>query len=92
MAKEAGFDAVQIHAAHGYLLSQFLSPYYNQRCDRYGGVPANRARLTVEVLEGVREQVGDNYPLLIKMNSQDYLKPGLTVQDMLEVASLLEKA
>jgi 2,4-dienoyl-CoA reductase-like NADH-dependent reductase (Old Yellow Enzyme family) len=59
MAREAGFDAVQIHAAHGYLLSQFLSPYYNRRHDRYGGATANRARLTVELLEDVRREVGN---------------------------------
>ena len=71
-AKEAGFDGIQIHAAHGYLLNQFLSPAFNQRADNYGGSVESRARILVEVLESIRKAVGRYYPALVKINSQDY--------------------
>ncbi|HEY5169742.1 MAG TPA: NADH:flavin oxidoreductase, partial [Thermoleophilia bacterium] len=85
-AKDAAFDAVQIHAAHGYLLSQFLSPYFNRRTDAYGGDVTRRARLLLEVAAAVREEVGDAYPVLVKMNAADFLPGGLSVDDMLRVA------
>lgn len=90
-AKAAGFDAVQIHSAHGYLLSEFLSPFFNRRNDEYGGPVENRARIVLEVLKSVRGAVGDDYPVLIKLNSQDFIDGGLTADDMLAVAGLLEK-
>ena len=89
-AKEAAFDAVQIHAAHGYLLSQFLSPYFNRRTDAYGGDVSHRARLLLEVAAAVRGEVGDAYPVLVKMNAADFLPGGLSVDDMLRVAGMLE--
>ena len=92
LAREAGADGVQIHAAHGYLVSQFLSPFSNKRTDAYGGPVANRARLLLEVVQSTRKAVGAGFPLLVKLNSQDYLEGGYTVEDMLEVASMLEKA
>ena len=92
LAKQAGFDAVQIHAAHGYLLSQFLSPHYNRREDEYGGSLENRARMVLDVLAAVRRAVGEDYVVLIKLNSDDFIDGGLTVADMLEVAELLETA
>lgn len=92
LAKQAGFDAVQIHAAHGYLLSQFLSPHYNRRKDEYGGSLENRARMVLEVLAAVRQAVGDDYAVLIKLNSDDFIEGGLTVEDMLQVAEFLEQA
>ncbi len=73
-AKSAGFDGIQIHAAHGYLLSQFLSPAFNRREDVYGGSLANRARMLLEVITQVREEVGRYYPLLVKINCQDFLE------------------
>ncbi|NVN91607.1 MAG: NADH:flavin oxidoreductase [Desulfuromonadales bacterium] len=91
-AKEAGFDAVQIHSAHGYLLSEFLSPFFNRRNDEYGGSIENRARIVLKVLHSVRSAVGEDYPVLIKLNSQDFIDGGLAVEEMLVVASLLEKA
>ncbi|KPJ78603.1 MAG: NADH:flavin oxidoreductase [Deltaproteobacteria bacterium SG8_13] len=91
-AKTAGFDGVQIHAAHGYLLSQFLSPRFNRRSDAYGGNVINRARIVLEVLAAVRQQVGPDYPVLIKMNTGDYLEGGLELTDALEVGVLLETA
>ncbi len=74
-ARTAGFDAVQIHAAHGYLLSQFLSPYFNRRIDAYGGSVRNRARLLVEIIGAAGRAVGPGFPVLVKMNSEDFL-PG----------------
>jgi len=91
-AKQAGFDGIQVHAAHGYLLSQFLSPFYNRREDEYGGTLENRARLLMEVLAVIRSSVGENFPILVKINSQDYLPGGLTVPEMVEVSLMLEKA
>lgn len=89
-AKQAGFDGVQIHAAHGYLLSQFVSAYFNRRTDAYGGSLENRARLPLEVLQAIREQVGPDYPVLIKLNAQDFLQPGLTAEEMVQVCLMLE--
>lgn len=91
-AKHAGFDGVQIHAAHGYLLSQFLSPFYNKRKDLYGGALENRARLLLDVLTEVRSVIGEDLPILVKINSDDYLPGGFTVQEMVEVSGMLEKA
>jgi 2,4-dienoyl-CoA reductase-like NADH-dependent reductase (Old Yellow Enzyme family) len=91
-AKKAGFDGVQIHAAHGYLLSQFLSPAINQRTDEYGGSVENRVRIVLEVLRTIRQVVGRNYPILIKINSEDFLNNGLTVEDFLEAGAMLENA
>lgn len=74
--KQIGFDAVQIHAAHGYLLSQFLTPYYNRRKDKYGGSLHNRARLIYEVVAAVRMAVGKDYPVMIKLNFDDFMSEG----------------
>jgi 2,4-dienoyl-CoA reductase-like NADH-dependent reductase (Old Yellow Enzyme family) len=90
-AKLSGFDAVQIHSAHGYLLSQSLSPYFNSRSDDYGGSIENRSRLLGRVLESIRTAVGPDYPVMIKMNCEDFLKGGLTREDSLEVAGMLQE-
>lgn len=90
-AKEAGFDGVQIHAAHGYLLSQFLSPFYNKRTDAYGGPVENRARALLEVLRRIRAAVGDGFPVLVKMNCQDFADGGLTLSESLPVGAMLEE-
>ena len=91
-ARKAGFDAVQVHAAHGYLLSQFLSPFFNQRTDSYGGSLENRARLLLEVILAVRDAVGRSYPLLVKLNSEDFLENGLKPEEAVQVAAMLEEA
>jgi 2,4-dienoyl-CoA reductase-like NADH-dependent reductase (Old Yellow Enzyme family) len=91
-AQKAGFDGVQIHAAHGYLLSQFLSPFFNRRGDQYGGSIENRARLILEVHQNVRNKVGDDFPLMIKLNSEDFLEGGLRLDEMVRVATMLEDA
>ena len=90
-AKEAKFDAVQIFAAHGFFLSQLLCPRYNDRTDSYGGDIQNRARALLEVLEAVRQAVGPNYPVLIKLNAQDFVENGLSLEDAIRVGVLLEK-
>ncbi len=89
-AKAAGFDAIQIHAAHTYLLSEFLSPVFNRRTDAYGGPVSHRARFLLEVLHAQRNEVGKDFPILVKLNAQDFLQGGFSVDDMLEVASLLQ--
>jgi len=89
-AREAGFDGVQIHAAHGYLLSQFLSPTLNCRNDEYGGAIRNRARALLEVFRTVRRAVGKDYPVLVKLNSQDFVDGGLTLEDSLQAGRMLE--
>ncbi len=91
-AVQAGFDGVQIHAAHGYLLSQFLSPAFNRRTDAYGGPIENRARVVLEALAAVRKAVGPNYPVLVKMNCQDALDGGLVVEDALRAGTMLAEA
>jgi 2,4-dienoyl-CoA reductase-like NADH-dependent reductase (Old Yellow Enzyme family) len=90
--KAAGFDGVQLHGAHSYLLSQFLSPYFNRRSDEYGGSIENRARVVLEVLEAVRKEVGPEYPVFIKMHcTDDWDENGLTEDESLYVALELEK-
>ena len=91
-AKKAGFDAVQIHAAHGYLLCQFLSPYFNKREDEYGGPIENRVRFPLEVLAAVRKAVGPDFPVLIKINSEDFLPGGLSVEEMIRAVTALREA
>ena len=91
-AQRSGFDGVQIHSAHGYLLSQFLAPAYNRREDEYGGSLENRARIVMEVLQAIRSRVGPGYPVMIKMNSEDFLPNGLTTDEMVQVAVLLKGA
>jgi 2,4-dienoyl-CoA reductase-like NADH-dependent reductase (Old Yellow Enzyme family) len=92
LAKQAGFDAVQIHAAHGFLLSQFLSPAFNKRSGEYGGELANRARLLLEIVHGVRGAVGPDYPILIKINSKDFLDDGMSCAEAVEISGWLEQA
>ncbi len=90
-AKEAGFDGVQIHGAHGYFLSQFLNPYHNRRTDEYGGPIENRSRIVMEVLEEIRRRVGEDFPVMIKINSRDYVENGATFEDCLYVCRELSR-
>lgn len=90
-AKEAGFDGVQIHVAHGYLLSRFLTPYYNRRTDEYGGNMENRARVVLETCSRIREAVGEEFPILVKINSDDFMDQGLTFEECKYVCKMLEK-
>ncbi len=86
MARDAGFDAVEIHAGHGYLLSQFLSPWTNQRIDRYGGSLENRMRFPTEVIAAVRAALGPRFPILVKMNVRDGWHGGLEIDEAVQVA------
>jgi 2,4-dienoyl-CoA reductase-like NADH-dependent reductase (Old Yellow Enzyme family) len=90
--KGAGFTGVQVHAAHGYLLSEFLSPRSNLRQDRYGGELANRARALLEAVAAVRAAVGPAFPVAVKLNSADFQKGGFAFEDSLQVAAWLEEA
>ncbi|HSH14249.1 MAG TPA: NADH:flavin oxidoreductase [Desulfurivibrionaceae bacterium] len=90
--KEYGFDAVQLHAAHGYLINQFLSPHTNYRADEYGGSLENRSRFLMEVYWAVREAVGRNYPVLVKLTGADNLAGGLDLEDARRVAHQLDQA
>ena len=89
--KEAGFNGVQIHAAHGYLISQFLSPRSNQRQDQYGGSLENRARILLDALQAVRAAVGPEFPVSVKLNSADFQRGGFAFEDSLQVAQWLER-
>jgi len=88
--KEAGFDGVQIHAAHGYLISQFLSPYTNRRTDSWGGNLQNRTRFLQKVCQAVREQVGDDFPMMIKLGMEDGVENGLSPQEGAKIVTELE--
>lgn len=90
--KAAGFTGVQVHAAHGYLLSQFLSPRSNQRSDEYGGALAKRARALLDSVKSVRDAVGPDFPVAVKLNSADFQKGGFAFEDSLQVAQWLEAA
>lgn len=89
MVKEAGFKGVQIHGAHGYLVSQFLSPQHNQRTDSWGGSPENRMKFVVEVYKSMRDNVGPEFPIGIKMNSADFSKGGFSHEEAVGVARAL---
>ncbi|WP_169567487.1 oxidoreductase [Sneathiella limimaris] len=90
LAKKLGFGGVQIHAAHGFLLSQFLSPLFNKRTDHYGGSIENRMRLLLEVIQQVRAAVGPDFPIAVKLNATDQLEGGLEEEDALKVVAALD--
>lgn len=91
-AKKARFDGVQLHVAHGYLLSRFLTPYYNRRTDEYGGSTENRARVVLEICRDIREAVGPDYPVLAKINCDDFMDQGLTFKECKYVCKMLKEA
>ena len=91
-AKIASFDGVQIHGAHGYLLSEFISPMFNQRTDEYGGSIENRARLPLAVLQAIRDAVGDDYPVLIKLNCKEFVDEGLQPEEFVQVGKMIADA
>ena len=90
--KAWGFDAVQLHGAHGFLINQFLSPLTNRRSDEYGGSIENRARFLLDVYRKVRETVGADYPVLIKLNAADFIEGGLDIEDAIYSARRLSEA
>ncbi len=89
-AKEWGFDAVQIHAAHGYLINQFLSPNTNRRTDSYGGSIENRSRFLLKVYRSVRAALGPGFPVIAKLNGSDFMADGLTIDDAMSAALALD--
>jgi len=90
LAQKAGYHGVQIHAAHGYLLAQFLSPLTNKRTDKWGGTLENRARLLLEITEQIQQHCGNDFDIAVKLNSADFQRGGFDVQDALQVVKLLE--
>lgn len=91
-AKQAGFDAVEIHGAHGYLINQFMSPFSNKRVDEYGGTIMNRARFALQIIANIRAKVGNDYPLIYRMSVNEFVEGGLTTEDSKVIAMLLEDA
>jgi 2,4-dienoyl-CoA reductase-like NADH-dependent reductase (Old Yellow Enzyme family)/thioredoxin reductase len=91
-AREAGFDAALIHAGHGYLINSFLSPVTNRRTDEYGGSPENRMRFILEIIEAMRQQAGDDFPIMVRMNSKDFVDGGSELEDSIVLAKRLEAA
>jgi len=91
-AKKAGFDGIELHGAHGYLLGQFMSPFSNKRTDIYGGTILNRARFALEVIAKIKEKVGDDFPICYRMSVNEFVEGGLTTEDNKVVAILLEEA
>ncbi len=90
--KRAGFDAVEIYAAHGYLISEFLSKYANKRTDEYGGTLENRMRFLLEIIKDVREKVGPDFPILVRISTIEYVPGGLTISESKVIAQKLEEA
>lgn len=92
VARESGFTGIQLHSAHGYLLSEFLSPDINIRSDSWGGSLENRARLLLEIINGCRKELGNDYPISVKLNSADFQKGGFSNEESVKVAVMLSKA
>lgn len=90
MAKLGGVDMVMVHAGHGWLLHQFLSPLNNRRTDEYGGCLENRARITLEVIDNIRQKCGPDFPIEIRMSGTEIVSGGLTLEDQVEFAKLLD--
>lgn len=89
-AKDSGFDGVEIHAAHTYLINQFLSPYYNRRTDEYGGSLENRMRFLVEIYNEMRKQTGEEFPILVKLTASEFFEGGLTFDETRKMCKTLE--
>jgi len=88
-SQKCGFDAIQLHGAHGFGINQFLSPAWNRRGDMYGGSPQNRYRLVGEILEAIRGKVGKDFPVMFKLSAQDFVKGGLELSESVEIARRL---
>jgi len=90
-AVEAGFDFIEIHMAHGYLLHEFLSPITNKRCDEYGGSFENRMRLPLEIVKGIRKAIGKNIPLFVRISAVDWCDGGLEIEDTVKLSKILKE-
>ena len=91
-ARDAGFDAVELHGAHGYLLCQFLSPLTNRRGDRYGGDAASRATFPLEIIRAVRSEVGEGFPIVLRLSADEFAPGGITLEDTVVTAGMAEDA
>lgn len=91
-AKKAGFDAVEIHGAHGYLIHEFLTPLVNKRTDEYGGPINNRTRFAVEIIKEVRSKVGKDFPILFRISTTELIDGGITIGDSKATAKIIEAA
>ena len=91
-ARKAGFDAVELHGAHGYLIAQFLSPFSNRRTDGYGGTLENRARFAVETVKAVKEKAGWDYPVLFRISATEFIDQGMNVEQAKAICRLVEQA
>jgi 2,4-dienoyl-CoA reductase-like NADH-dependent reductase (Old Yellow Enzyme family)/thioredoxin reductase len=90
-AKKAGFDGVMIHMAHGYLIHQFLSPLSNKRTDRYGGDLGGRSRFALEILKGIRQEVGNEYPITCRLCGDEFVRGGIDLKEAIEISRLVER-
>jgi 2,4-dienoyl-CoA reductase-like NADH-dependent reductase (Old Yellow Enzyme family) len=88
-AYESGYDMVQLHAAHGYFLCNFISPYTNKRKDEFGGTPEKRTKILVDIYNGLRDEIGNNFPIIIKLQTQDFLPEGLKLEEGVKIAKIL---
>ncbi len=91
-AKKAGFDGVEVHGAHGYLIAQFMSPYSNKRTDEYGGSLLNRMRFPQEIISNIRAKAGNDFPILFRISGDEFVPGGRTIEDTKAIAVLLEQA
>lgn len=91
LAKMAGFDTITLHATHGYLIAQFLSPLYNKRTDEYGGSLENRTRFLREIVDKCKERLGNQYPIMVRLSTDEYIEGGRTIEETVEVAKEIEK-
>ena len=89
-AKQAGFEVIEIHAAHGYLLNEFLSPLSNQRNDEWGGSFENRCRLLISIIDGVRKYWPDRFPLFVRISATDWVQKGWTIEDSVRLATMIK--
>ena len=92
IAQDTGFTGIQIHSAHGYLMSEFLSPDINRREDQWGGSIENRSRILLSIINGCRKELGENFPISVKLNSADFQKGGFSAEDSSRVAAMLSDA
>lgn len=91
-AREAGFDAVEVHGAHGYLLAQFMSPHSNRRMDEYGGPLQGRMKLPLDIIKGIRRDLGNDYPMIFRMSLDEKMADGRTVEESKVIARMVEEA
>jgi 2,4-dienoyl-CoA reductase-like NADH-dependent reductase (Old Yellow Enzyme family)/thioredoxin reductase len=90
-ARDSGYDAIELHGAHGHLVSQFMSPYFNERTDCYGGNLENRMRFPLEIVKRVREKLGEDYPIIFRLSGDEFVKGGRNLEESVQIASMVEE-